>query len=167
MKKIKITLIICVSLILGGCSSALVNYDNETKILSLKVNKEKNKTLKFNEPTYKANFGQCIENSYYVVEPLPKYGNIYIEHIRMNSSCYWNGLPQGYLISFLKKVYKVDDIKRISKENIYQYELSTYKVNDKFDIKIILAWGPSQNTFIVDEKGIFTEELIKELKKAY
>jgi len=167
MKKMfKLMLIVSVGLIFVGCASTqLVTYDVPSKNLSFKITDEVRKNLTFSHPDYK-NFSQnCIVKSYIVSETnMPKYGTIVAHHQKINSSCYWNGLPEGYVLGNIKRWFKTDELKRINKTEVGNYIFSDFLVDNSMEITLVELWGPKENTFLIDTKGKFSKELLSELK---
>jgi hypothetical protein len=152
------------ALVFSGCSAPLVQYSNDTKVLSLKINDKTRKNLKLNNVRYESRGGQCIQNHFAIADKhIPKYGHIFAEHIEISSNCEWNGLAEGYWVSHIKKYFKVKEVKRISNKKIGQYEFSTFLLDNSYEIKMIEIWGSSENTFIFDVDGIFSEELESDL----
>jgi hypothetical protein len=152
-------------LVLSGCAGTLVSYNNTSKTLSLKINDKENKEIKFVNPIYIPTSGTCIDNMYTIVEEnTPAYGKIIVQHISISSNCGWNGLANGFFIQKIKKYYKTDNVKLITKEDVGEYAFSSYKLIDKYrTIYMIEIWGANQNTFIIDEDG----KLYNELKRSF
>lgn len=167
MKKIiyGITTLLIV-IMFNGCATQLVTYNKDTKIVSFKIDEKKRKELKLNHPIHNSRGGQCIQNHFVLVEKnIPKYGHIFIEHIEIAMKCQWNGLAEGYFVNYMKKYFKVKEVKKLNSIKVENYEFSTYLLDNYKKIQMIELWGTSQNTFIFDEKGIFSNELKNTLLK--
>ena len=159
-------LIVSVGLIFVGCASTqLVTYDDTSKNLSLKINNELRKDLKFAYPKYQHIGNACFEKSFILSETsLPQYGTIVVHHQKIKSNCGWNGLPSGYVIRNIKNWFKTDNLKRLNKTKINNYVFSDFLVNDYKKITLVELWGSKENTFLIDQKGKFAKELLSELK---
>ena len=166
MSILKYLFLIVSFILFSGCASSQINYDEKSKILSLKINEQLTKTVKFKSPIYRNYGGQCIRSSYVLLEKnLEKYGLVYIRHIEIANECEWNGLPSGYLKKSINSIYKEKILELINKENIGNYEFSKYLLSNNKEISVIEIWGASGDTFIIDSKGILSLEIKKELSK--
>ncbi|MEA2019785.1 MAG: hypothetical protein U9N59_15200 [Campylobacterota bacterium] len=148
----------------------LVKYDNEVKTLSLKLKDDKTFDIKLHNPNYRSFGGQCIQNKYRLIEAKhPEYGYLYIDHIALKSACGWNGLPSGYFEQMAKRIFKAEDVKKLSTTKVGNYEFTEYQAYVKgkeMIVSIIEIWGAKQNTFIIDPDKKLTKELKAALEKS-
>lgn len=169
-KIISLGTIILASIILTGCGVPLVQYDNKVKTLSLKVAEEKTYDVNFDKPSF-ADYGtnQCVQKNYRISEAKhPKYGYLYVKHTSLKSRCAWNGLVSGYFEDFAKRVFKATNVKKLDTVKNGNYEFTKYNADVKgknMNITIVEVWGGNGNTFIIDVKGILTEEIKQALNE--
>lgn len=93
-----------------------------------------------------------------------KYGQLYIDSVVLNNDCRFQGQERGMFEYFLKLRSKLESIKLVEREEIQHYEFSRYLIDGKFHINLIYIWEPKRATFIIDYKGVFSNQLMKKLQ---
>lgn len=154
------------ALTLGGCMAPLVKYNQDSKVLALKVDRDKQFEVELKHPNYKRFSGRCKQREYRVVETKhPSYGYLYIHHVTIKRQCAWNGSPAGFFIQLSKRIFDATDVKKLDETKIDTYNFMTYRANidgKKRIVSIIEIWGPKENTYIIDPK----QKLTKQIKAA-
>lgn len=156
-----------VVLFLSSCSYNYFNYDTKKDLISFPLSKDKSMIVKLDNSKFEYRFSQCSFNSYTLKDKSEKYGELFLENIELESSCQWNGLASGYFIYELRNQMKFKDFKFIERFKKDNYEISTYKIDNSSYINIIELYTTSTNLFIVDNKGVLSAELIRNLDSKY
>ena len=159
-----ITILFTLSSLFIGCATQTATFNNKTKLLTINIDHKNKKELLFTTPIVNNNGGHCILNHFAVAQrDVPQYGDIFVEHISIDTNCEWNGLAEGYFSEYMKKYFNIKSVKKLDIKKIGKFEFSTYLLDNYLKIKMIEIWGPKENTFIFDKLGFFSDELEKTL----
>ncbi|WP_418187184.1 hypothetical protein [Aliarcobacter lanthieri] len=111
-------------------------------------------------------FDSCTNFSYISLSDDENYGKIFSEYISLDSSCKWNGLARGYFVELFKDTIKLNFklVERVEFDNV---EVSTYLVNDNSYVNIISKYKVYEDLLIIDYKGIYSTNLIKQFDPFY
>ncbi|MCG3653963.1 hypothetical protein PJV94_03255 [Aliarcobacter butzleri] len=112
-------------------------------------------------------FDSCTNFSYISQIDDIKYGKLFIEHINLNSDCKWNGLARGYFISLFMDTIKAKSYKLVERLDFSNIEVNTYLVDDMYYVNIVNQYKVFEDIFIIDYKGFYTTNLIKEYDNNY
>ncbi len=112
-------------------------------------------------------FDSCSNNSYILNTKNEKYGKLFVEYINLDTNCRWNGFERGYFEYLFKETLKIKKIKAIERLDFENYEISTYLIDNKYYLNLIYIYGVNENTFILDQEGILSRELINKFDKNY
>lgn len=138
---------------LNSCvSSQNLNLDEKIKLINEK------KTLTFDN---------CTNFSYISNSDDNLYGKIFSEYIRLDSSCKWNGLQRGFFVDLFKDTIKAKSLKLVERIENKNLEISTYLVDNIYYVNIINRYTVFEDLLIIDYKGIYSTNLIKEFNKEY
>ena len=107
-KKI-IPLVIFVSLVLSGCTSvySAFNYSKKDETAQFYVSKEKAYEYKIEDVKYKDKLERCVMDAY-TVQAQTLGSKLMIEHISLDTSCGWRGLPRSMFSGFVKSEISFD-----------------------------------------------------------
>ncbi|MFA9372516.1 MAG: hypothetical protein ACERKK_00040 [Poseidonibacter sp.] len=147
-------IIYLVIFIFAGCSQ---NYDN---------NFFKNNVI-YDKNKIQYTFDSCTNSSYILNTKDEKYGKLFIEYISLDIDCRWNGLERGYFEYLFKQTLKIKEFKVIERLDYENYEISTLLIDNKYYLNIIHFFIVTENTFIIDQEGVLTNELINKFDKNY
>lgn len=151
---IRVFIIYLVILIFTGCAQTYNNnFLKNNKILD-------KKSLQYT-------FDSCSNNSYILNTKNEKYGKLFVEYINLDLNCRWNGFERGYFEYLFKETLKIKDFKIIDRLDYKNYEISTYLIDNKYYLNLIYIYSVNENTFILDQDGILTKELINKFDKNY
>lgn len=150
----KILYFIVIALFFNACSLNN-NYNSISNYLDIK---KENKNFRNDS---------CTFNSYTSSNKSSLYGNIFIEHITLSSSCKWNGFQRSFFDNLFKQKTAVKTFVAIERIDFDNIEFSTYLVNDKYIMNLIYDFNSFENTFIVDYKGVLFNKMIKKFDKNY
>ncbi len=151
-----VLLFISVLIFFTACSSANLN-----KIpLNLKEIVLENKNIVYT-------FNNCTNFSYYTKEKNIKYGKLFIEYINLNFNCRWNGFQRGFFEELFKSTLKIKSIKIIEQFDFENFEFTTYLINEKDYLNLIYNYQVFRDVFIVDYKGVLSQEYIQKFNSSY
>lgn len=143
---------ILIILFFNACTST--TYNSISKYIDIK-NENKQFTI-----------DSCTLNSY-ILNTNNEYGNIFIEHISLNSTCKWNGFQRSYFDDLFKQNTHIKTMVALERIDLGNYEFSTYLINDKYIMNLIYDFSFSENTFTIDYKGLLFNKMIKQYNKNY
>ncbi len=150
--------------ILSGCAGQLVQYETDSKMLSLRIKDKVRHEVKFVDPKYLPYGGQCSDGDFTLVEHnIPKYGTLLIQHLGVKGGCAWHQSPTGYFVDTMKRAFKAKEAKLLNKKNMNQYTFFEYRLDDRINVSLIELWGARENTFIIDSDGVLSKELQEKL----
>lgn len=129
------------------------------------VNLDKKVLLDKNIITYTAN--TCMNNSYITSKSDAVYGKLFIEYMDLDEKCEWNGFQRGYFERLFKKTLNIKSLKVVERFDYSNYEFTTYLIDEKYYINLIYNFDVWQDMFVLDYKGILSEELINKYNKGY
>lgn len=112
-------------------------------------------------------FDSCTNFSYISQIDDIKYGKLFIEHINLNSDCKWNGLARGYFVLLFMDTIKAKSYKLVERLDFSNIEVNTYLVDETFYVNIINQYKVFEDVFIIDYKGIYTQNIIKKYDNNY
>ncbi|MDZ7818443.1 MAG: hypothetical protein U5K55_07440 [Aliarcobacter sp.] len=143
-------------IVLGFLFNACSLSNNFNEKLELIINNDKKNT-----------FDSCANFSYISNINDKNYGVLFSEYINLDSSCYWNGLQRGYFEYLFKTTLKIKSFKIIERKDFYNYEFTTYLIDDKYYMNLIYKYSTYEDMFIIDYDGKYFTKLIKEFDKNY
>ncbi|WP_428025808.1 hypothetical protein [Arcobacter sp.] len=148
-------------LLFTSCASSSLydKKDNSVNFTLFDINKK----IHLTNPKYTYTFSTCSLDTYTLKDENKEYGNLFIEHIFLDNSCYWNGLASGFFVYELKsrmKFKSFDLVDRFTKSN---YEISTYKVDGEKYVSIIDMFNVHGNVLIIDNRGKLSQQIVKSL----
>jgi len=149
----KLIYFILIVLFFNACSITKYNYLNNY----IDITKEKK---------YFTN-DMCSTNSYLVKSRSIEYGDIFIEHINLDTSCQWNGLPRSFFDDLFKQKNHIKSMRILERIDLENFEFNTYLINDKYILNLIYYFSSFEDTFIVDYKGVLFTKIIKSFDKNY
>jgi hypothetical protein len=112
-------------------------------------------------------FDTCASFSYIEHDNNKKYGKIFKEYIRLDASCKWVGLDRSYFENLFSSTLKLKSMKVMERLDFKNYEVTTYKINDKSYMNLILKYTTNETLLIVDYNGILSSEIIKSFNTEY
>ncbi|WP_418186242.1 hypothetical protein ACNSOS_05520 [Aliarcobacter vitoriensis] len=112
-------------------------------------------------------FDRCTNFSYISLSDDINYGKIFSEYISLDSSCRWNGLSRGYFVDLFKDTIKSNSFKLVERVEFDNVEVSTYLVDDTSYVNIISKYKVYEDLLIIDYKGIYSTNLIKQFDTSY
>ena len=150
----KLAIVICLFLaLLTGCATAWDPVRINPKQLTLNVEgKELTKPLYGGSLHYYPGF--CVHEAFTLNSQ-----DIFLEKIRLDANCSWNGLPRGFFVSLFKDKLKLTSLKMIENTPFEKYELSVFKVNGSAYVSLIHHYGVFNDLFIWDFEGSLYEKL--------
>ena len=151
----KYILTVFILLFFTSCSSYKTqsfNLNNELKIENEKL-------------TYTSD--PCTNDAFFTNYNDIKYGKLYVEYISLHSNCQWNGYQRGYFEYLYKKTLGIKSMKKVGRINHKTYEFSTYLIDGKYYMDLIYDYTIGNDTFIVDNKGLLAQKLIKQFDSNY
>lgn len=151
----------------GACASLSYTYQSDTKSLNFKLSQDKQYQVFLEAPNRIFTNDACTNFSYILKDASVKYDKIFIEHIALDSSCRYNGSPLGYFTYEFKEHLKLKSFKKVEEVTFKNYEFFTYEVNGSSYMSIIHYFGALDETFIVDYKGVLSQELIQQFDANY
>lgn len=149
----KLLFIIFISVFFSSCISSN-NIDIQKDFSSLQNNKK-----------FTVDF--CSDSSFINNIKTNIYGDLFIENISLNNNCQWNGLSRGFFEDLFRKSLNIKKLQIIERFNFSNIEFTTYLVDDKFYVNLIYQYLFNKDIFILDYKGIYSEEKIKIFNKDY
>jgi hypothetical protein len=144
---LKFIYLVFIVLFFTSCTSSKVNIVNNY----IDISKEKKQLTN----------DSCSFNSYILNSSSSEYGNIFIEHVSLNSNCIWNGFERSYFDNLFKEKTHVKTMVALERIDFSDYEFSTYLIDDKYILNLISKFSLDENTFIVDYKGVLFNKMIK------
>jgi len=149
----KIILCLCIVIFFTGCSinknlNTNNTFSSENKIINYSLN-------------------GCSSNSYTSKVNDIKYGKLFIEEVSLNSYCFWNGLSRSYFEQLFKSSLNINSLKVVQRFDYSNYEFTTYLVNGKYYINLIYAYSFNSDKFILDYKGLYFENKVKNFDSSY
>jgi len=145
--------LVFIVLLLSSCSSSKVNIVNNY----IDISKEKKQFTN----------DSCNFNSYILNSSSSEYGNIFIEHVSLNTNCIWNGFERSFFDNLFKEKTHIKTMIALERIDFDDYEFSTYLIDDKYIMNLIAKFSVDENTFIVDYKGVLFNEMIKNFDPKY
>lgn len=162
----KSLLLVFVVFIFSGCFVNTFHLNKKDKEINLSFD-DKIIKIKLSKPLYENTYSQCSQDTYKLNDDNHVYGKLYIENIELDNSCSWNGLASGYFAYELKNRLKFKSFKLVNKFTKFNYEISTYLVNNEKYIDIIEIFSVNKNIFILDNMGKLSSYIISKLDKKY
>ena len=95
------------------------------------------------------------------------YGKLFVEYINTDSSCVWNGQARSYFEDLFKSTLKVSSMEVVERYDFDDYEITTYFINKNLYLNLIYKFSMKSDTFIVDYKGVLSNELLEKHNKNY
>lgn len=154
MKRV-LLLIVCVFLF-AGCSVSQQN----TIILN-------DKKVVFKKPFYPRSVSSCLDNSYAFFEEQKEYGKLFVEYIKLNQRCTYNGSFYSFFTYLFKSELKLKNMKLIEQFEFDTFSFYTFRVNDDSYINMIFKYSVTEDMVIVDYQGKLSTELIQTYNKSY
>lgn len=145
--------LIFIAFFFNACSSS--NYNSISNYIDIKKEKKR-----FTNDS-------CAFNSYIINSKTSEYGDIFIEHMSLNSTCQWNGFSRSYFDNLFKEKNSIKNMIAVERVDYENFEFSTYLIDDKYIMNLILDFSNLESTFIVDYKGILFTKMIKKFDKDY
>lgn len=96
-----------------------------------------------------------------------KNNDLFLEFIKVHSDSTWNGQPRSLYESFIKSELKLKSLEILEREDIGNYEFTTYRVNNSFILHMIYIWEVNKDIFILDTKGKLFSSILSQLKENY
>lgn len=164
----KFVLAFFIAVLFSACSVdnfVLYNYktlDNNKNIVSFDFNGNI-KRVEFLNPKYNNQYSDCSIDTYTLSEESKEYGKLFIENIRLDNNCQWNGLASGYFVYEFKNRNKYKSFKLVSRFLKSNFEVSTYLVDNEKYVDIIDIFSVNTNTLIIDSKGKLASLIISSL----
>lgn len=138
---------------LNGC-----NFPKNEVVENIYPIKNQNKILTFD---YCTNFS-FISNIDNNIE-----GKLFIEYIKLDNNCSWNGFQRGYFEYLFKSTLKIKDMKIVEQVDYKNYEFTTYIIDNKYYLNLVYSYTVYEDWFIVDYNGRFTHNLMEKFKIKY
>lgn len=149
----KFIYLVLITLLFSSCTSSKINAINNY----IDISKEKKQFTS----------DSCNFNSYILNTSSSEYGDIFIEHVSLNTNCIWNGFQRSFFDNLFKEKTHIKTMIALERVDFKDYEFSTYLINDKYILNLISELSLYENTFIVDYKGILFTKIIKEFDANY
>jgi len=154
------------TLLFTSCVSYNFTYNKKLGSFSLPIHDLK-KEFTLTNPIYKNTYSGCSLDTFTINDENNTYGKLFIENIELDNNCSWNGLGSGYFTYELRTRMKFKSFELVDRFIKQNYEISTYKVNGEKYLSIIDMYSVNNNTFILDNKGKLSFEIIKSLDANY
>lgn len=151
-----------ITLLLTSCVSNSLNYNNKKSSINLTIN-NKEKVITLTNPKFVNTFSVCSLDTYTLSDENSEYGRLFLENIALEGNCQWNGAASGFFVYELRTKLKFKTFKLVDRFIQKNYEISTYKVDGDKYVSIIEMYSVNSNSFIIDNKGKLSTEIIKAL----
>jgi len=155
------------TLLFSSCTMNNFYLNNDKNFIYFPLENGEVKKITLSKPKYENTFSQCSQDTYKLSDENYEYGKLFIEHISLEHSCSWNGLASGYFTYELKNRLKFNSFKLVNRFTKFNYEISTYKINDEKYVDIIDIFSVDSNILIIDNKGKLSSMLISKLDSKY
>lgn len=120
---------------------------------SCSLKKEKNKNYTFHS---------CTVSSY-----TKSLDTLFIEYINLDISCNWTALPRSYFEELYKNSLGIKNLSLIESLDYDEYQFNTYLIDNKYYMNLIWQSKNTEEKFILDNKGLYFDKLIRTFNKNY
>lgn len=168
-KKIaRISFVILIASLFTGClgTYSSFKYSKKDETAQFYVSKEKAYEYKIEDVKYKDKLERCVMDAY-TVQAQTLGSNLMIEHISLDTSCGWRGLPRSMFSGFVKSKIKSDTMELQDRTEVNEYEFSMFKTSNNCIVYLITISQMQDTTFIVDNTGNFYKDLLSKVKPDY
>lgn len=152
----KILFLIAIVFLFASCSVSRQN--------SVLVN---NQQLIFEKPFEVRGANSCLDDSFATFQEHNKYGKLYMEYLRLNSGCIYNGSIYSFFLELFESELKLRSIKKVEKVEFDNISFFTFKIDDDSYISMIFQYTTFEDLIIVDYEGKLSNELIKGYDASY
>jgi hypothetical protein len=154
-----------------GFFNKIFNYIAKASRPIFKYENDKLKFLLNSDEYFDFTISDLIKKTRHSSHTLDAYtllnNDIFLESVILNSNSTWSGQARSLYENFLKSELKLKSLNILNREDIGNYEFTTYKVNDSFILHLIYIWNSNQNIFIIDTNGKLFSTLLSQLKENY
>lgn len=161
-----ILLILCLSIMLIGCSTKNSVYNIDNRMLNIGKDINSAITVNFTNPQVQRNTSSCVLDSYTLFDRNNEYGNLFIEAIDLESSCDWTGSALSFFESSVRRALKAN-MTLVEDIDVSGYNFRTYKVNNDSYMNIIYIYSGGEDKFIIDYYGRLHDKVLKSFKPDY
>lgn len=151
-------------LLMGGCSSDMYQFDNNTLLLHSKKDQVSITQIPLKKEKIQHNLTSCVFDSFVIKDQFEKYGTLYIESVDLDHGCSWNGMANGYWEELFRDNEKIKSMEMVDRFDIGHYEFSQHRIDGKYKVNFIYLWGVSESLIIIDTQGVLTAELLQKLQ---
>lgn len=159
--------LVLLALFFSSCSALSYSYNNKSHELVFNVSNDTSYTVKLYNPSVTPQFDGCSSFSYTLHDKSPAWGKLFIEHIDLHSNCQFNSETSGIFLYEFKENLKLKHFEPIEVKQYKNYEFYTYKINDVEYINFIYIFSPFTFTFIIDQKGVLSQEILQHFDASY
>lgn len=163
----RLVFLVLLALFFSSCSAISFSYNNKSHELVFNISKDSVYTAKLFNPSVTPQFDACSSFSYTLHDKSSSWGKLFIEHIDLNSNCQFNSETSGLFLYEYKENLKLNAFELIEVKQHKNYEFYTYKINDLEYINFIYIFSPFAFTFIIDQKGILSQEVLQQFDASY
>lgn len=163
----RLVFLVLLALFFSSCSAISFSYNNKSHELVFNISKDNVYTAKLFNPSVTPQFDACSSFSYILHDKSSSWGKLFIEHIDLNSNCQFNSETSGLFLYEYKENLKLNAFELIELKQHKNYEFYTYKINDLEYINFIYIFSPFAFTFIIDQKGILSQEVLQQFDASY
>lgn len=163
----RLVFLVLLALFFSSCSAISFSYNNKSHELVFNISKDNVYTAKLFNPCVTPQFDACSSFSYTLHDKSSSWGKLFIEHIDLNSNCQFNSETSGLFLYEYKENLKLNAFELIEVKQHKNYEFYTYKINDLEYINFIYIFSPFAFTFIIDQKGILSQEVLQQFDASY
>ncbi len=166
-KLIKNFLLLFTILFFLGCQSEhkpLFTYKQDKQQLLFQIDQKMQFQLTARSFKYQLRHGQNVFKAFTLYDDI---NAIFIEHVQLSPNGGWNGQPRSVYRNFIKEKLRIKSMEVLDRQEMGNYEFTTYKINNKYVLYFVYIWESQRDTFIYDAKGLLYNKLIKKLNPSH
>lgn len=126
-----------------------------------------NKKVVFKKPFEIRSVNSCLDDSFVTFQNHQKYGNLYLEYLRLNTNCLYNGSIYCFFTELFEEELKIKNMEIVEEKEFENIAFYTFKIDDNSFINMIYKYATFEDLIIVDYQGKLSEELIQNYESSY
>ncbi len=140
------------------------NFDKSSNSITISANK-KELLIQLDEYYKTTQSSSCVQEGYSILCNSSNYGKLFLEYISVQPQCDWQNLPHGNFKDLIKKQLKPKEMKTLQELDLKNFEICSFKADDKYKFFTIVITDGKRYTFILDYEGKLSKDIVSMFDK--
>ncbi len=139
-------------------------FDRKNGTVTLWANK-KELFIQLDEYYKTTQSSSCVQEGYSILCNNSNYGKLFLEYMSVQPQCDWQSLPHGNFKDLIKKQLKLKEMKTLQELDLKNFEVCSFKADDKYKLFTIIITDGKRYTFILDYEGKLSKDIVSMFDK--